>query len=479
MPDSGLTLISEEKSRVALTSLAAAFVLTGAKLVVGLATGSLGVLSEAAHSGLDLFAAGLTFFAVRASDKPADADHRYGHGKVENLSAFIETLLLVVACVWIVKEAVERIFFKHVQVEATFWAFAVIAGSIAIDVSRSRALRRAARKYRSQALEADALHFSTDVWSSAVVLLGLALVKVGELTGRSAAFSRADAVAAICVACTVAFVSFRLGKRTVDALLDRAPEGLAARIEREARAVDGVLGCENVRLREVGRKTFVDLEIDVDRTASFEKSHDVCVAVEESIRSFLPEADVVVHVNPARSEHESLIDRVRTIAAAHGRAVHNLVLYDAGGELGLDLHMEVDRDLELGRAHELAEELETAIRKEMPLVKTVTTRIEPRDVGETAAEDVTEESKKIVDVVRRIACETPRVAECHEVTIRRAGRALALSLHCLFDPGLPVGEVHRASAELEGRVRKAFPRLSRVTIHAEPREDPSAPPRAS
>ncbi len=459
---------SREKRRVALTSVGAAVVLTGTKLVVGLMTGSLGLLSEAAHSGLDLFAAAMTYFAVRISDRPADADHRYGHGKVENLSAFVETLLLLATCAWIVKEATERLFFKPVEVHVTFWSFVVVIGSILIDVSRSRALLRVARKYRSQALEADALHFSTDVWSSCVVLVGLVLVSVGEMTGRQEAFSQADALAAMGVAALAAFVSFRLGKRTVDALLDRVPADLAARIESQVRGVPGVLGCGRVRLRESGHRTFVDLEIDVDRAAPFERSHDVSVAVEETIRALLPSADVIVHVNPARVGHENVIDRVRTIAANQGQTVHNVLLYEADGRLGLELHMEVDEAMDLGTAHDRTEALESAIRAEMPHISTITTRIESRGTRPLSAEDITLESRRIVERVRRIVAEIPQVIACHDVTVRRSGDDVAVSMHCTFDPSLSVAEVHRVSMDLERRLRRSSRGLSRITIHAEP-----------
>ncbi len=293
-PDCAVT----EKCRVALTSVGAAVVLTGTKLAVGLATGSLGLLSEAAHSGLDLVAAAITYAAVRVSGKPPDAEHRYGHGKVENLSALVETLLLLVTCVWIMREAVSRLFFREVEVEATAWSFVVILTSIVIDVSRSRALMRVARKHNSQALEADALHFSTDVWSSAVVLLGLVCVAVGAALPQYRWLERADAIAALAVALIVIHVGVMLGKRAIDALLDRAPSGATAEVERIARSVEGVQACTQVRVRESGHLTFVDLVISINRRVPFEDSHAISTAVEERVRAAMPEADVLVHAEP-------------------------------------------------------------------------------------------------------------------------------------------------------------------------------------
>src|SRR6202521_1191575 len=235
-----------EKRAVAGHSVLAALAITTLKIVVGVTTGSLGILSEAAHSGLDLIAAIVTFFSVRVSDKPADADHQYGHGKVENFSAFIETGLLLLTCVWIIYEAVKRLFFRHVEIEPSIAAFAVLFISMAVDFWRSRALGRIAAKYDSQALEADALHFSTDIWSSGVVVVGLALVWLGRVYGVDK-LRNADPVAALFVAGVVVYVSSRLARRTVDALLDAAPAGVRGRILAAVNKVDGLLEVDRVR----------------------------------------------------------------------------------------------------------------------------------------------------------------------------------------------------------------------------------------
>ncbi len=249
-----------EKRAVAGNSVLAALAITALKIVVGVTTGSLGILSEAAHSGLDLIAAIITFFSVRVSDKPADADHQYGHGKVENFSAFIETGLLLLTCVWIISEAAKRLFFRSVEIEPTVGAFVVMLLSIGVDVWRSRALGRIAVKYDSQALEADALHFSTDVWSSSVVILGLLLV----LTGRRlhvAWLRDADPVAALLVAGIVVHVSWRLARKTIDALLDAAPAGVRNQIIDAVRRVEGVLEVDRARIRRAGNRYFADLSI--------------------------------------------------------------------------------------------------------------------------------------------------------------------------------------------------------------------------
>jgi cation diffusion facilitator family transporter len=279
-----------EKQSAALGSLLAAVGLTAFKIVVGVWTGSLGILAEAAHSGLDLVAAGLTFLAVRFSGRPADQTHPYGHGKIENLSALAETLLLLLTCVWIVWESVHRLRFHRAAIAVTVWSLAVMLTSIAIDISRSRVLARTAKKFHSQALEADALHFRTDVWSSAVVIVGLLAVKAGIWWG--------DAVAALGVSAVVVWVSIRLGRRTVDALLDTAPAGMERQIAAAVEKLDGVRDCHRVRIRYSGPVPFIDLHVLVDGRQTLAQAHRLTETIEAAIQEIAPQADVTVHPEP-------------------------------------------------------------------------------------------------------------------------------------------------------------------------------------
>jgi cation diffusion facilitator family transporter len=303
-----------EKRFVAGSSVAAAVLLTTMKVVVGFATGSIGILSEAAHSGLDLVAAVVTLWAVRTSAKPADRDHPYGHGKIENFSALFETGLLLATCAWIAYEAILRLVSAQVHVEVTAWAFGIMVVSIVVDVSRSRALARAARKHRSQALEADALHFSTDIWSSAVVLVGLACVWLANRTG-TLWLARADALAALGVAAIAVVVSMRLGKKSVDDLLDAAPRGLIERVAHAA-AVPDVVAVSQVRVRQAGPNTFADVVLQVDRGLGIQAAHAIADAAEEAIKAAVPGVDVVVHAEPdAQGESE----RPRPPSDGHSR----------------------------------------------------------------------------------------------------------------------------------------------------------------
>lgn len=299
-------IAEREKKSAALNSVLAALFLVVMKLIVGWLSGSLGILAEAAHSGLDLVAALVTFWAVRTSSKPADHVHQYGHGKVENLSALAETGLLLGTCVWIVVEAVERLSGREVRVDASVWTFAVMIISIVVDVSRSRMLYRAARKHRSQALEADALHFSTDIWSSTVVIFGLLGVRAAAWWPEATWLHKADAVSAMMVALIVVWVSLRLGIRTIHALLDAAPPGMADQLKKVVEQIDGVEDCHAIRIRSAGAQYFVDMHVLFDGALSLQAVHELTDKIEVAVGGVLPEADVTVHPEPKTSPKKSI-----------------------------------------------------------------------------------------------------------------------------------------------------------------------------
>jgi len=296
----------QEKSDVAATSVIAAVGLTTFKIIVGLMTNSLGILAEAAHSGLDLVAALVTFFAVRISGKPADKQHTYGHGKIENLSALFETLLLLATSVWIVYEAIQRLFFSTgVEIKPSIWAFIVMGVSIFIDYNRSRMLSKAAKKHNSQALEADALHFSTDIWSSAVVILGLIGVTIAAKVPSLAFLHKADSIAAMGVALIVVYVSIQLGMRTIHGLLDTAPDGAQEKIAAAAKSVPGVMGVHKIRIRGSGPDHFAEIHVLFDRTMALEDLHPLTEKVQAAIAEVLPGTYVTVHPEPAPPVEES------------------------------------------------------------------------------------------------------------------------------------------------------------------------------
>lgn len=284
-----------QKKQVAGWSVVAAFFITGFKLLIGIMTGSLGILSEALHSALDLLAAIITWFAVRFSDLPADKTHSYGHGKIENLSALFETVLLLITCGWIFYEATHRILTGKTHIEVNAWSYIVVISSIIIDFSRSRALSRVAKKYNSQALEADALHFSTDIWSSSVVLLGLVFANFG--------FFLADSVAAILVGIIVVFVSMRLAIRSIDGLLDRVPEKVYNQITVVLGSYPEIVHYHDLRVRNSGADHFVDVTVHLEPSLSLNNAHEISERIEHAICAQVPRCHVLVHFEPDDSTH--------------------------------------------------------------------------------------------------------------------------------------------------------------------------------
>jgi cation diffusion facilitator family transporter len=285
----------KEKKRVALISVFAAIFLTGFKLVIGILTGSLGILSEALHSGLDLIAAIITYFSVRISDKPADKEHNYGHGKIENFSALIETILLLITCGWIISEATGRLISGKTHIEVNVWSYVVVISSIIIDTTRSRALYKVAKKYNSQALEADALHFSTDIWSSAVVLFGLICANFG--------FFFADSVAALVVALIVLFVSYKLGKRAIDVLLDKAPRETIEKVEQKLATFTEIKKFHSLKIRTAGADTFIKFNIHLESDSSLKNVHELCDRIEKDLIAIIPRSEVYIHAEPHDISH--------------------------------------------------------------------------------------------------------------------------------------------------------------------------------
>jgi cation diffusion facilitator family transporter len=461
-----------EKRAVALSSVIAAVFLTSMKLVVGLLTGSLGILAEAAHSALDLIAAAVTLLAVRLSGRPASSNYTYGHGKIENLSALFETLLLLVTCVWIIYEAILRLFFHPVAVEATLASFAVMGISILIDFTRSRVLARAARKYQSQALEADALHFSTDIWSSSVVIVGLLLVLASQQLSITW-LEQADAVAALGVACIVVYVSVQLGRRTITGLLDGIPAGLREEILLAAK-VPGVMKVKRVRVRRSGPEAFADVVLEVPPNISLEGANHIVHEARERVRAIIPQADVVVEVDSELVRTEGVLDTVRKMAARQGLGVHSVHLYDVPGSRLLELHLEVSDALRVDQAHTLAGAFEESLRAELPDISEIVTHIEPAGDSTLRRAASPEDEARLMRSIREVADSLAVKCEPHQVNVRRVDEDLVVTFHCLFSPDIAIRDAHALTEQFERALRAKEPELGRVVIHVEPNTDSAA-----
>ncbi len=467
-----------EKKLAALGSVGSALVLVSLKAFLAAITGSLGVLSEALHSGLDLIAAIITYLSVRVADQPADAKHPYGHGKVESFSAFVETGLLLLTAVYIIWEAFRRLFFQEVHITPSLLAIGVLGLGLVIDLVRSRALARVARKYMSEALEADALHFSTDVWSTTVVITGIAAAWLGDRI-QAPWLRYADPIAALAVAGVIIWVGSRLGLRTLDALLDAAPAGLQQRVVQAVNQLEGVLATERVRIRRAGNRYFVDVTITVPRTASFEQVHAISDAVERRIAQIIP-ADVMVHMEPRAHGGENLFDAIRASAQRRGLAIHEVSAHQLDGRLFVELHLEVDERLSLRDAHRRSTELESEILQLSAVTgenggAEVNIHIEPLGTHIAAADsrpgEMPELSRAVEQHINSLREEYHELADCHEVRARQVEHKILVSCHCAMDGSLPITHVHDVTAALEDRVKEKFPQIFRVTIHPEPVEE--------
>jgi cation diffusion facilitator family transporter len=462
-----------EKKRAALLSVGSAALLVSLKAFLVLRTGSLGVLSEALHSGLDLLAAIITFLSVRMSDLPADEKHPYGHGKVENFSAFVETGLLILTAVYIVYEAFNRLFFRAVHIQPSVTALLVLFCALAIDLTRARALSNVAKKHSSEALEADALHFATDVWSTTVVIAGIALVWAGEAWNLPW-LVYADALAGLAVAGVILWVGSRLGRRTLDALLDAAPEGLQQEIARAVGRMEGVLDVDRVRVRRAGNRHFVDATVSVARTASLEQVHALSDAIEKRIGEIVP-SDVMVHAEPRAPQGEHLFEAIRAVAQRKGLAIHDVTALQQDGKLFIELHLEVDENLSLREAHRQATELEGEILKIRDGSADVNIHIEPlgRHIAtpDAGIGEMKQLSHLVEDFINTLSAEFDELVNCHDVHVRQVEHHILASCHCTMKGELPITQVHDVTAALEDRVKEKFPQIARVTIHPEPAEE--------
>jgi len=459
-------MMSDVKQRVALTSIAASAGLTTAKGVIGVMSGSLALLSEAAHSFIDLGATVMTYFAVRTSGKPADAEHHYGHGKIESVSALAETALLFILAGIVIWEATKRLISAEPpEVAATPWAFAVIVLSIVVDFLRSRVLYRTAEETSSHALEADALHFDSDMWSSLAVLVGLFGIALG--------YTAADSVAALAVSLVICIAGWRLGRRTIDTLTDTAPPGAAGKITAAVTRIPGVVAIDRLRVRQVGNVLFIDLEVAVSRTLPLDRLATLKQRIVEAIRADSPVAEVTVTTNPRALDDETVLERVMVIARNRALAAHHVTVHAISGRLAVSLDLEVDGALAIGAAHEIATGLEEAIREELGPGVEVETHIEPlQPFDEPGREAPAARVAAVREALIEIATKVRFVGAIHDVRVRAADDGEIVNFHCLVDPILKVADVHDKVDEVERALRLRFPSIKRAIGHAEPAPPP-------
>ncbi len=449
------------KEKAALGSVAASALLTLGKLAAGLASGSLALLSEAAHNGLDTGATLLTYFAVRQANKPADASHHYGHGKYESLSALAETGLLAGLALYVLMTAIERLRQGGELIESSWWAFGVLGVSIAVDSVRFLALKKVADKTGSHALAADAMHFASDLVASVLVLIGL--------IGNAYGFKQGDALAAIGVALFIGYAGIHLGRETLDTLLDRAPEGLAERLREAIAHVPGVVAVENIKLRPNGPHILGEIFIDVARALPMERVAEIEAAVREKIALVSPETEASIVSAPKALDDETLAERIALIAARKKLAVHHIFVQHLGDRDCIAFDLELDGSLSHGEAHAIASALEDDIRAEIGDDIEVESHIEPlQDRKLTGHESDPATLAAITAALQEAAAKDAVVSDIHDVRARLTQEGLVVNFHARVCPALTVTATHEAMDEVERALREKMPHLLRVVGHAEP-----------
>ena len=449
------------KETAALASIGASAAIAIGKLIAGILSGSLALISEAGHASVDTGATILTWLAIRASGKPADEEHHYGHGKYESLAALAETGLLFALTAVVVFEAVKRLTNHEAAVEPNALAYGVLVVSIVIDAVRWRSLTKVARETRSDALAADALHFSSDLVASTLVLAGLVATACG--------YPQADALAAFGVALFVAIAGYRLGRRTVDSLLDTAPKGAATEIRAAVAEVPGVVAIDFLRLRPAGAQLLGEIGIGVARTLPIERVARIADHVTDAIKSVAPEAELTLTTSPVALDDETALERVLLVAARQRRAVHHVTVQEIDARYAVSFDLELDGLMAHGAAHDAATRLEAAVRSELGDDAEVETHIEPLEMRELAGQDAAPETiAAIAGELERHAALGDIVKQVHNVRVRETVAGKVVNYHCRVDPSLTVAQVHDAVDDVDRLLKSGREDVCRVVGHAEP-----------
>jgi len=448
------------KSRVAAISIFASAGMATAKFVVGIAIGSLALISEALHSSVDVIATVVTWMVVRVSDLPADKEHHYGHGKLESLSALGVIAMLYVLAGGILVESYSRLREGAPPPTLSAIPFIVLLLDIAVNFWRARALQRAAHETRSQALAADALHFGSDVLGSVAVIIGLALSGLGYAWG--------DAAAAVGVAIMIAMLGLRLARSTVETLIDRAPEGASEKATAAIRAVPGVVGVERLRVRMVGSTHFIDAIVQVPRTYPIDRVEEIKRKAQAAVAKTLEDADLTFTAVPVARDNESVRERIMVIARNSGLAVHHVTVHDLGGKLTVSIDLEVDGDMALTAAHDIAQGLERSIRDEFGEDVEVDTHIEPLEPELPHGTDAAPARVETIRAALSRFATDGAIHDIHSVRVRDTDAGEIVNFHCRAAPSMSVIKVHENVDEIERALRRAFPTVKRVISHAEP-----------
>jgi cation diffusion facilitator family transporter len=451
----------QRKERAALGSIAVSSIMTIAKLIAGLTSGSLAVLSEAGHNLADVATTALTYFAIRIANKPADEEHQYGHAKVEALAALIETGFLFALAAFILVEAVRRLASHNVHIEANYLVFAILFISIIVDLFRWRTLKRIAKQTQSEALAADAMHFSSDIVSSLLAIAGLVAAHYG--------YPQGDVAAAIGVAAFIAIAGYQIGRRTIDTLIDAAPKGLTEKVLAIAQSAPGVIKVEGLRLRPAGSEVMGDLAITVARTLPLEKVAMIKRNVAAAIAAQHPEVNVTISTRPVALDNETILERILLIAAKRHVPVHHVTMQDIDGRTSVSFDVELDGRMPHAQAHEIVTGLEAEIGQELGPDIEVESHIEPLEPRQLHGQDADPATRAdITATLAKRMSDAGALYDIHNVRVRQTPAGLVVNYHCRVDPALSVDEVHERVDSLERKMRADFSNITRIVGHAEP-----------
>ncbi|MDQ3194366.1 MAG: cation-efflux pump [Bacteroidota bacterium] len=458
--------IAQKKIRVALHSLYAAVLITLIKIIAAYFSGSLGVLSEVFNSAIDIFVCIVTIVSIKYSSRPPDEDHNYGHEKVENFSALFQVFVLFITSSYIIYEALNRLFVhKDTEVKVSIWIFIALIISMAIDFYRARVLKKVARETRSNALEADALHFSSDILSSGVVIIGLLLVylNISKI---------ADTIAALVVTGVIISLGYKLSKKAIDSLMDRVPAGMYEKVKYETLLLKGVEDIKSVRIRSSGSKIYIDMTILISRLVPFSKAHDIMDSVERKIHQLLDNADVVIHSEPVETREETINDKIRMIVNNFGLKCHDIYSHKIDNEIYSELHIEVKDTNDMTKAHNVITEIEERIKKEIDVITHLKIHIDEPSEIVFDTQDITKSSNEIVREVNKILSDCTEVISNSEIQVVSTNGKMRISMNCVFNYIYSLDEVHDMVTTLESKIylnlKENYPKLVNVIIHAEP-----------
>lgn len=457
--------ISSIKLKVAYRSLIAAVIITLIKIFAAYFSGSLGILSEVINSAIDIFVCIITIISINYSSRPPDERHNYGYEKIENFSAIIQVIVLFGTCIFILYEAFRRIVLHQTgSLSISAWTFGALILTIIIDINRSSTLRKIAKETGSYALEADSVHFTSDIFSSVVVIIGLILYMFG--------FEWGDVFGAIAVAGIIIYMGIKMFKKAFDSLLDKVPEGIYEKLKYETLLINGVEGIKNLRVRSSGSKTYIDMVINLNRIIPFAEAHNIMDLVEKKLISIYPNADIVLHGEPVETEVETINDKIKLIVNSYKLKSHDVISYKIGDEIFAELHVEIKNTNDLTAAHAIVTEIENKIKEELKEITRIRVHIDEPSYVVYDTLDVTNESTELIGCIEKIIKSQPEVLSEDEIIILSTNGKIRVSISCTFDQMLSFDEVHDIVTLLEARIfselKSKFPKLSNVIIHAEP-----------